>query len=130
MVIVIGDAPPKELVRALDLARQAYRHPEELLGARRVVTGRSGKELKPILTSAVAVGAGGPFPGTVDAFRRLARAGGGAYVPFQAEGPSRDVSAEIVRRLVELSFGERYAAAARRLVDIYFQYRDAGFIED
>lgn len=132
MVIILGDAPPHAPQRATQLARQAREHPDAVLNPRRgTVTGdRRGARIRPFLTSTVAVGQMGPAPVTTHAFRQISEAGGGAYVAFSTRGPSRQVTTDIVRRLVELSFGERYLAEARRLVDVYFKYRDAGFIRE
>ena len=134
MVVVVGDAPPQEVERAVDLARQAHAEPESFLGRSAAVVTGSGAtaagENRPFVVSTVGVGPQGPANVTAEAFRRLAEAGGGLYVPFATAEPVRAASAEIVRRLVELSFGARHEAAARRFVDVYLKYRDAGYIRD
>jgi len=132
MVIILGDAPPHAIERTAKLAQEARQDPDALLQPkRRVVTGpRRGPRTRPFLTSAVAVGQMGPAHVTMRAFRRISEAGGGAYVAFSTQGETRQVTTDIVKRLVELSFGQRYLKEARRLVDIYFAYRDAGFIRE
>lgn len=132
MVIVLGDAPPHTVERSVELAREAHESPDSFLKSRRrVVTGPGQRSRsRPFVTSTVAVGNFGPHSVTTRAFRRISTAGGGAYVDFSTRGDARDVTTEIVKRLVELSFGDRYVAEARRLVDIYFTYQDAGYIRE
>lgn len=134
LIVLIGDAPPQEVNRAADLAILAHREPEQFLRpSRRVTTGPNGtkrEDVRPFVVAAIAVGQGAPAPDTARAFRRIAKAGGGVYAQLSTLGDPREVSAEIVRRILELSFGARHVKQARRLVDIYRRYRDAGFIKD
>jgi hypothetical protein len=130
VVVLVGDAPPHDLARAVELAKGARERPEAIVGRARVVTGAgASRPLRPVVVSALAVAQVVPWPETVRAFEEISRAGGGFCVPFRTDEGTRQASRDLVSRLVEMSFGERHADQARRLVDLWFRYRDAGFID-
>ncbi|MDJ0976649.1 MAG: VWA domain-containing protein [Planctomycetota bacterium] len=141
MIVVIGDAPPHDnaLRRAIKLVTEAREDPSIWLEGKKkakkkpAVTGGNGKKGKqkpkprPFLTSCVAVGPQGAWPRTAETFKQIAEAGGGAYAELATQGEPRIASTELVSRLVEMSFGEKYVKPARRFVALYLEYAEAGY---
>lgn len=136
LVIIIGDAPPQDLDKALGLAKNAFENPGTK--SKTVLTGpRKKSKTKPILTSAIAVSRGPSRE-----FRAIAAAGGGAYAQIDFRrggqiGPGRGkleasnatVTESIVEHILTLSFGARFKREMRAFVKIFYTYRRASFFK-
>ena len=140
LVIIIGDAPPQDLDKAVALAKNAFENPGTK--SKTVLTGpRKKSKIKPILTSAIAVGSG---PSA--AFREIAKAGGGAFAQIDLVMPrggvprgrgaggkfnakNGDATERIVEHILTLSFGARFKREMRAFVKIFYAYRRARFFK-
>ncbi|MDH3591210.1 MAG: VWA domain-containing protein [Planctomycetota bacterium] len=120
VVILIGDAPPhpSAISKAIRLADAAYNNPFGL-GAKRPTTPRQGaRAVRPFVTSAISVGTMADVT-----FKRIAKAGGGAFVKLSGRSRGTDV---IVRRVLTLSFGARWSKDITTFLLVYRKYRNRG----
>lgn len=134
VVVVIGDAPPhpENVDRAVELARGAFENPFGEEGARLVERRRRGRTsakrvLRPFVVAAIGVAADRGVPACEPAFRRVAQAGGGAYVRLELGGVEPEQAATaVVRRILALAFGSEWSAELEPFLDIYLDYRARG----
>jgi hypothetical protein len=136
LVILVGDAPPKDEAKAIELARAAHEDGLDLGPA----TG-SAKPPRPIVISAITVGA-------VAGLDRVVRAGGGSVsrlrlgrgrgaaggaaaggVGAGASGGGVAPGSQVVKQVLALAFGERWAPQLDVFLEIFFRYRAAGFFD-
>jgi hypothetical protein len=135
LLLVIGDAPPKETRRALDLARNAHERPfgvdpSDLSVGR----GRTRSIVRPFVIATVGVGSGAVPRPTEKAFMRLAQAGGGAYAklltrPSAVNGEPLPASEAIARHVLTLAFGAQWQGQVEAFVEVYMQYHHSGFLK-
>lgn len=133
VVIVMGDAPPKDPEAAVELARKANKDPGSALNRRAPTTGKK-KKIRPFVINAISVGAR-----PVEPFRDIAKAGGGAFAhihmggrrgarePGRRRGPRargpKNPQREVVRHILTLSFGARFEKQMSAFIDIFYAYR-------
>jgi len=119
VVIVVGDAPPKDLAAAVKLAREAHERPF----AKTPTTGRKGGP-RPFVVSAIAVG---PYP--VSPFTRIAKAGGGSVSQLSTSRAPKGVRrvTTVVKHVLTLAFGERWQNELGAFVRVFDKYREAKY---
>lgn len=132
LVVVFGDAPPKDTDAALALAREALARPfglepTDLAAAGR---GRTRSVVRPFVTSAVGVGAEQVVRSTEKAFMRLAQAGGGAYATLLTEPPegAQAPSEAIARHVLTLAFGAQWRGQVQAFVGVYMGAHRSGYL--
>jgi len=122
IIVILGDAPPHpaDLERAKKLAAQGLNLGKKK-GHRPVLSsgGRAKSKTRPILTCAINVNMS---PQTSDAFKQIAKAGGGAFEQLTQTAGKLDVS-QMIERIITLSFGHGHSSETRRFVKIYLEYR-------
>ncbi|MEM9382339.1 MAG: vWA domain-containing protein [Planctomycetota bacterium] len=119
LVIVVGDAPPHDasLGPLLQVARDASsrsRGRTDARSRRQAPEGRSHvPEGRPATICCIGVGSASVHPATEAAFRALARAGSGTYVPFTLQGrgqgratPSDRILAHVLRFALRSNAGD------------------------
>ncbi len=137
VIILIGDAPPhpEAIDVAVKLAKDAYENPM-MRPQKGPTTGEKKKKatVPPFVTSAIAIGEP-PEP----SFRRIAEAGGGAFVRIEAgrgrgkggaggkkAGKGMHGSRAIVGHILSLSFGTKWQKRMDEFVRLYYEFRDGG----
>lgn len=134
LVIVIGDAPPKSAGKARRLAEEHFETPfgetpsEADAGQK---GGRSSSKgiVRPFVTSCIAVGPQQIQQDTAATFQDIAKAGGGAYASFLTGQGGDEASRAVVKHVLRLSFGEKFADEAEIFVELYLEYLEAGLID-
>lgn len=134
LVVVMGDAPPHpaSVELAVELASLASRVGVDRARVKQSPTSGAPAPTRPVVVACIAVASGKIPAATREAFESIAAAGGGAYAELLigAGDEARDrVSQGIVRQVLRLAFGSRWADEVDGFLDVYFAYRERGWFD-
>jgi hypothetical protein len=137
LILIVGDAPPhqEDMAGLLAMVERAHLHPFQT--GKQPVTGTDGQQLRPFITSAIAIS-----PEAKGAFDQIAKAGGGTCVLMSMRRGGRgsllpgnvgkktandaDAAEQVARHVLTLSFGAQFEPQLRAFVDTFFAYHKAG----
>lgn len=124
-IVIVGDAPPhnEDLDATCNVVKEAHENPERLFGKKATSTGSGEKKITPFIVSAIGVGMKGLVnPDTEKAFKAISKAGGGDYSPLLNYS-------DVVRRILVLSFGQRWEPQIGKFIDWFKVLSQNGLIK-